>query len=102
MQQYGSETGGKNPVSGGGNVTISGVANCVTSAKFCNPANTVQVTESTSVPTAFLRVIGIDTIPITVHSQACSPCGGKPLDIMVVLDRTGSMDGSKPGTARFQ
>ena len=95
VQQYGSETGGKNPVRGSGNVTITGVANCVTSAKFCNPANTVQVTESTSVPTAFLRVIGIDTIPITVHSQACSPCGAKPLDIMVVLDRTGSMEGSK-------
>ena len=41
VQQYGSETGGKNPVRGSGNVTISGVANCVTSAKFCSPANTV-------------------------------------------------------------
>jgi Flp pilus assembly protein TadG len=95
VQQYGSNPGGKNPVRGSGNVTISSVTNCVTSPKFCDPANTVQVTESTSVPTAFLRVIGINTIPITVHSQACSPCGGKPLDIMIVLDRTGSMAGSK-------
>ena len=45
-------------------------------------------------------MIGIDTIPITVHSQACSPCGGKPLDIMVVLDRTGSMQGEKLDVAK--
>lgn len=100
VQAFGSESGGKNPVRGAGNVTISSVANCVTSTKFCDPANTVQVTESTAVPTAFLRVIGIDTIPITVHSQACSPCGGKPLDIMVVLDRTGSMQGEKLDDAK--
>ena len=45
------------------------------------------------VPTTFLRVIGIDTIPETVHAQACSPCGGLPLDVMIVLDRSGSMSG---------
>ncbi len=80
VQQYGSEPGGKNPIIGAGNITINGVANCVTSTQFCNPANTVQVTQSADVPTTFLRVLGIDTIHETVKSQACSPCGGKPLD----------------------
>ena len=93
--QYSSAPGGKNQIIGSGPVTISSVTNCVTSPKFCDPANTVQVTESANVSTNFLRVIGINTIPVTVHAQACSPCGGVPLDIMIVLDRTGSMKGTK-------
>jgi hypothetical protein len=52
----------------------------------------VQVTETGSVPTFFLKLMGVDSIPETVHATACSPCGGVPLDIMVVLDRTGSMN----------
>ena len=51
-------------------------------------------------PTTFLRLIGIDNIPETVHAQACSPCGAVPLDVMIVLDRTGSMTGSKLDSAK--
>ncbi len=100
--QYSSAAGGINPVRGASNVQLTSVENCVTSAKFCNPANTVQVTESADVPTFFLKVVGIDSISETVHSQACSPCGGKPLDIMIVLDRTGSMgDPSNAGGTKL-
>ena len=45
-------------------------------------------------------LIGIDSIPETVHAQACSPCGAMPLDVMIVLDRTGSMSGSKLDSAK--
>jgi hypothetical protein len=67
-------------------------ASCVTQTQFkCSYANTINVDETAHVPTYFLGLIGIHTIGITVHSTACSPCGGVPLDIMLVVDRTGSM-----------
>ncbi len=33
---------------------------------------------------------------VGAKATACQPCGAKPLDIMIVLDRTGSM--SEGGT----
>ena len=45
-------------------------------------------------PTYLLRLLGFDTITLKAHAQACSPCGGLPLDVMIVLDRTGSMSAS--------
>ena len=41
--------------------------------------------------TAFLKILGLNEIVLHTKSVACSPCGTKPLDIMLVLDRTGSM-----------
>ena len=97
---FGSQPGGKNPIPGSGPVSLQATANCVTGPKFCNPANTVQVTESADVPTYFLHLIGVDHVTVTVHSQACSPCGALPLDIVMVLDRTGSMTGQKLTNAK--
>lgn len=99
-QDYSSSGQGLNPVNGSGDVTTAATTDCSTSAKFCNPANTVHVTESTDVPTNFLGLIGIGSIRETVSAQACSPCGANPLDVMIVLDRTGSMSGSKIDSAK--
>jgi hypothetical protein len=52
------------------------------------------VDETAKVPTYLLKVLGFDTITLKAHAQACSPCGGLPLDVMIVLDRTGSMSAS--------
>ena len=93
-QAYGSEPGGKNPITGvpAAGVTESTTTSCVTQTTFrCVNANTVTVNESAKVPTSFLSLVGINTITVSVHSQACSPCGTLPLDIMLVVDRTGSM-----------
>jgi hypothetical protein len=38
-------------------------------------------------------------VSVKVKSTACSPCGIKPLDIMLVLDRTGSMCQNSSGGA---
>jgi Putative Flp pilus-assembly TadE/G-like len=57
----------------------------------CDTANTVTVTQSARIPTFFISLIGIDTIPISTSAEACSPCGEQPLDIQLVIDRTGSM-----------
>jgi hypothetical protein len=53
--------------------------------------NTVVVEQTTVVPTIFAKVLGIDQLTIKAKATACSPCSSKPLDIMLVLDRTGSM-----------
>jgi Flp pilus assembly protein TadG len=86
-----AENSAKNRIPGVPNVTANITLDCSTSATFCNPANTVHITETANVPTYFLRLIGINSISESVHAQACSPCGGLPLDVMIVLDRTGSM-----------
>jgi Flp pilus assembly protein TadG len=57
----------------------------------CSPVNTVVVEQTTVVPTIFAKVLGIDQFTINAKATACSPCSSKPLDIMLVLDRTGSM-----------
>jgi Flp pilus assembly protein TadG len=95
-----AENAGKNRIAGVPNVTANITLDCSTSATFCNPANTVHITETASIPTYFLRLIGISTISETVRAQACSPCGGLPLDVLIVLDRTGSMAGSKITNAK--
>jgi Flp pilus assembly protein TadG len=95
-----AENTGKNRITGVPNVSANVTLDCSTSSNFCNPANTVHITETANIPTYFLRLIGINTITESVHSQACSPCGGLPLDVMIVLDRTGSMSGSKLQSAK--
>jgi hypothetical protein len=60
--------------------------------------NAVQVSESVSVPTKFARVLGIDSFDVTVRATACSPCASRPLDVMLVLDRTLSMCQHHNGT----
>ena len=57
----------------------------------CDPVNAVVVNETVEVDTKFARVLGIDSFTVRAKSTACSPCGVKPLDVMLVLDRTLSM-----------
>ena len=48
--------------------------------------------------TTVAKVLGIDHFTIKAKATACSPCSSKPLDIMLVLDRTGSMCQFSNGT----
>jgi Putative Flp pilus-assembly TadE/G-like/von Willebrand factor type A domain len=95
-ERYGSQSGGENPITGvpAANVTQSVTVDCETQDGFdCTSGqpNTVTVDETAQVPTYLLKLLGFDTITLKAHAQACSPCGGLPLDVMIVLDRTGSM-----------
>ena len=75
----------------------------------CFPAdgdvcNTIVVGGTDVVDFAFAGVLGINEGVTSVVSAACIGfCGGPPtgpLDLMLVLDRTGSMDGSKLRNAK--
>ena len=89
---YGGQSGGKNNQGNIPGVTTTVTTKCLTTIPGCSPVNAVVVTERAArVPTIFAKLLGIDHFDIKVKATACSPCGIKPTDIMLVLDRTGSM-----------
>jgi len=90
-KKFGTQTGGKNRTSKISSIDENISTRCLASVPGCNPVNAVSVQETGHVSTFFVRFFGINSLNIHVRSTACSPCGVKPLDIMLVLDRTGSM-----------
>ena len=65
----------------------SGLPSCSTSAP-----NIVSVTQSASIPTFFLKAFGRTTFAISAAAKAAKAGGGtRPLNVMFVLDATGSM-----------
>jgi Flp pilus assembly protein TadG len=92
---YGPTPGKKNAVTTVDNAQTTVTMKCVQAAPGCssqfNTYNAVNVKATSNVKTFFARVIGIDTLKVNATATACSPCSAKDLDIMLVLDRTGSM-----------
>jgi Putative Flp pilus-assembly TadE/G-like/von Willebrand factor type A domain len=88
---YSGSDGAKNSRSNVPGVTTSVTTKCVSLAPRCAPANAIVVSQTANVPTIFARVLGIDSFTVHARATACWPCSTKPLDIMLVLDRTGSM-----------
>jgi len=76
-KQYGTGLTAKNKDSRLSNVSETVTTKCLTSVPGCSPVNAVVVDEN------FAHV--------HVRATACSPCGVKPLDIVLVVDRTASM-----------
>jgi hypothetical protein len=95
---YGASTGGKNLIAGvpAGNVTQTITTSCVVAnPNFpCSGPNTITVKQNASVPTYFLGLLGFGSIGLKTSASACSPCDVVPLDIALVVDRTGSMAGA--------
>src|SRR5262249_31723818 len=96
-QDYSASKGEKNSVSvfGGSPFITTITMRCAKQAPGCSPPsnlyNAVKVQSSSPVPTTFARLLGIKSLTVHATATACSPCSAKPLDIAVVLDRTGSM-----------
>jgi hypothetical protein len=90
-KQYGTQGTAKNADSRISNIAESVTTKCISTIPGCSPVNAVQVDETATVNTFFMRVFGLNQAHIHVRSTACSPCGVRTLDIMLVLDRTGSM-----------
>jgi len=89
-REYAGSPGGKNRRGNIPPVQTEVTMRCISVAP-CNPVNAIVVVERTVVPTKFARVLGFDEIEVSARATACSPCGSRPLDVMLVLDRTGSM-----------
>jgi Flp pilus assembly protein TadG len=90
-REYSSQPGAKNQHRDINDVVTTVTTKCLNSIPGCDPVNAVVVMERAPTKTFFAGLLGINTFKITARSTACSPCGVKPLDIMMVLDRTGSM-----------
>jgi hypothetical protein len=89
--EYSGEGGAKNERENVPNVSVDVRTRCLSRIPGCDPVNAVVVTEQVKLDTLFAGVLGIEKFDLKVRSTACSPCGVKPLDMMLVLDRTGSM-----------
>jgi Flp pilus assembly protein TadG len=55
-----------------------------------NP-NQLTVNGAVSTNTWFAKLFGINHFDVTTHANACSPCSSTPVDIVIAVDRTGSM-----------
>ena len=88
-------------------VTTTVSTRCLRSTPTCTSTspNVLAVTEQATVSTTFGRVLGIDTLTLEVTSTASQSVSTRPLDIALVLDRTGSMSGQignlRAGAAAF-
>ena len=89
-QDFGATSTGKNQIS---NISVNEqvLTSCVATIPGCAPVNAISVDESATVPAFFAKILGFSSFKVHAKATACSPCGSKPVDIMLVLDRTGSM-----------
>ena len=55
-----------------------------------NP-NQLTVAGTASTNTWFAKIFGINHFDVATHANACSPCSSTPVDIVLAVDRTGSM-----------
>ena len=53
------------------------------------------MTATASTDTWFAGLFGYKHFNVTAHANACSPCSSTPVDIVIAIDRTGSMCDSK-------
>jgi Putative Flp pilus-assembly TadE/G-like len=93
-QQYSGTAGDKNANSNLTGVTTSVSTKCISGIP-CNPVNTIVVTETATVPSIFAKVLGIGSATITAKATAASNGGqAKPLHVMLLVDRSASMNNS--------
>jgi hypothetical protein len=65
-----------------------------------NP-NELIVTGSAKTDTWFAKLFGIDHFDVSTHANACSPCSSTPVDIVIAIDRTGSMCDTKDSGTNY-
>lgn len=102
-QSYSATPGNKNAMAGISVAMASGYPKlkCLTSTGVpCNggnSANAIQVKQQAAVPMWFAQIVGVETMTVSATATAAA-VGGQPLplDVMIVLDTTASMNNSDP------
>ena len=72
-------------------VTCTATAVTATGCSAAVNPNQLTVTGNASTNTWFSRLFGITHFDVSAHANACSPCSSTPVDIVLAVDRTGSM-----------
>ncbi|MCS7007403.1 MAG: Tad domain-containing protein [Thermoleophilia bacterium] len=93
--EYSPTPGSRNAVSLVDNAVTTVTPRCLRGVPGCSRRygtyNALLVSAVSRVPTLLGRLAGVDELTVRARATACNPCAVKPLDIMIVLDRTGSM-----------
>ncbi len=93
-QQYSASAGGKNLSGSLPGVTTTVTTKCISGIP-CNPANTIVVTQTATVPSIFGQVLGLGSATVSAKSTAAMAGGQpKPLHVMFLIDRSASMNNS--------
>jgi Flp pilus assembly protein TadG len=93
-RSYSGSPGMKNDEASLPGVTTSVTTKCI-GTKPCSPVNAIVVDETTTTPTIFAKVLGINSFTIHAKGTAMMSQGQPaPSHIMIVVDRTGSMNNS--------
>ncbi|MGO8758635.1 MAG: TadG family pilus assembly protein [Terracidiphilus sp.] len=95
---YSASKGDYNYTSGLGTVTPSVSQVCLNvlmpTGSTCStgsPANAVKVSETTSIPTFFMKLFGVPNLTITANATASMQGKAQPWNVAIILDATGSM-----------
>jgi Putative Flp pilus-assembly TadE/G-like len=109
---YGSGTGGKNVNSSFGTVQTNATAVCLnilmpkgTTCGSGTTPNAVSVTQTATVSTFFLRVLGINSVPLKATAKAAMQGVSEQWNVAIIVDSTGSMattDSNCGGATEFQ
>lgn len=98
---FGAGSGGKNLINGIGAVNTSATAKCLnvllpqgTTCATLSVTNAVKVTQTSSVPTYFLRLLGISSINIGTVAQAAMQGVAQQWNVAIIIDSTQSMSSS--------
>ena len=103
---YSAASGGKNPVYGvtvATNVTLKCFKSTGASCSGASGANGLVVQQSATMPTSFAKVFGINSFSLNaVATAGAAGAKPKPLNVMLVLDTTASMQQPDPscGTSK--
>src|SRR5579884_947673 len=92
-QSYSGATGDRNDASNLPAVSVTATTKCLSTTRACNPVNAIVVQESTSSPTTFARLFGINSFTIGAKATALMSSGTpRPAHVMIIFDRTNSMN----------